>query len=256
MNRIEVLFTAKKKNILSVYFTAGFPHLDSVEEIILSLEKNGADMIETGIPFSDPLADGPVIQETSRTALGNGMSISNLFSQIRNIREKTNIPLLLMGYLNPVLQYGFEKFCHEASLCGIDGLIIPDLPMDEFIRDYKEISLRHGITNIFLVTPDTSEERIREIDNNSSGFIYMVSSASTTGKTNEFSERHISYFRKIAELKLQNPVLAGFGIFNRKTREQASAHVNGVIIGSAYVKALSDGRSIEEATKNFFRSLL
>jgi tryptophan synthase alpha chain len=255
MNRLDQLFSTRKNNILSIYFTAGYPHLNSVEEIILILEKHGADMIEIGMPYSDPLADGPVIQETSSVALKNGMSIGNLFAQLKDIRKKTSIPLLLMGYINPVLQFGFGKFCSEASNAGIDGLIIPDLPAHEFEKDFRYIADANDLKNILLITPDTSIERIRQTDDLSSGFIYMVSSASITGKTGEFSDAQLEYFQRINVMKLKNPVMAGFGIHDRKTIENAFSYVNGAIIGSAYMRALRSGKSIEEATIKFFKSL-
>ena len=255
MNRIDNLFSTKKKNILSIYFTAGYPSLDSVENIIISLEKNGADMIEIGVPYSDPLADGPVIQETSKIAIANGMTMNNLFLQLKDIRKKVNIPLLLMGYLNPVVQYGFQRFCQSAADAGIDGLIIPDLPIQEYEREYMKIVTGHNLKFIFLITPDTSEERIRLIDALSTGFIYMVSSASTTGKTKSFNEEQISYFERIASMKLKNPVLAGFGIYNHETKEQVFGYVNGAIVGTAYLRALQSSDSIEEATAAFLNSL-
>ena len=252
MNRIEELFSTKNRNILSVYFTAGFPVLNSVEKIILLLENKGADMIEIGIPFSDPLADGPAIQESGRVALENGISVKNIFLQIRDIRKKTQIPLLLMSYLNPPLQYGFENFCRDAAINGIDGLIIPDLPEKEFMQEYKQYMDKYGLLNIFLITPDTSPERIRKIDKMSRGFIYMVSSASTTGKTNDISYGQAEYFKSIAGMNLMNPVLAGFGIYDGKTREKAASFVNGVIVGSAYIRALNQGLTIENSTNEFF----
>jgi tryptophan synthase alpha chain len=255
MNRIDNLFSTKKEKILSVYFTAGYPTLNSVEEIILLLEKNGADMIEIGIPYSDPLADGPVIQETGKIAIENGMTIKNLFSQLQNIRKKTSVPLLLMGYFNPVLQFGFQNFCESAAGAGIDGLIIPDLPMKEYERQFKQIVTANNLKNIFLITPDTSDERIRQIDSVSSGFIYMVSSASTTGKTKSFSEEQLGYFKRIASMKLKNPAIAGFGIYNRETKEQVFRYVNGAIVGSAYMRALKDTDSLEKSTAGFFVSL-
>jgi len=256
MNRIDNLFSIKKKNILSIYFTAGYPSLNSVEEIILLLEKNGADMIEIGIPYSDPLADGPVIQETSKIAIANGMTMNKLFVQLKEIRKKINIPLLLMGYLNPVIQYGFQRFCQDASDAGIDGLIIPDLPIQEYEREYMKIVTEHNLKNIFLITPDTSVERIRLIDSLSTGFIYMVSSASTTGKTKSFSGEQLSYFKKIAAMRLQNPVLAGFGIYNRETKDQVFGYVNGAIVGTAYLRALQSSDSIEESTARFLNSII
>jgi tryptophan synthase alpha chain len=255
MNRLDQLFIDKKNNILSIYFTAGYPFLNSVEEIILLLEKKGADMIEIGMPYSDPMADGPVIQETSTVALKNGMSIRNLFDQLKDIRKKTSIPLLLMGYINPVLQFGFNNFCKEASIAGIYGLIIHDLPAHEFEKDFRYIAEANNLKNILLITPDTSAERIKQTDILSSGFIYMVSSASITGKTGGFSESQIDYFKRIKAMKLKNPVMAGFGIHDRKTIENAFSYVNGAIIGSAYMRALMSGYSIEEATEQFFKSL-
>jgi len=250
------LFSTKKKNILSIYFTAGYPSLDSMEKIILSLENNGADIIEIGIPYSDPLADGPVIQETSKIAIVNGMTINNLFLQLKDIREEVNIPLLLMGYLNPVMQYGFQRFCQSAADAGIDGLIIPDLPIEEYEREYMKIVSENNLKFIFLITPDTSEERIRRIDAVSTGFIYMVSSASTTGKTKSFNEVQLSYFKRIASMKLKNPALAGFGIYNRETKEQVFGYVNGAIVGTAYLRALQSSDSIEESTAGFLKSII
>jgi tryptophan synthase alpha chain len=255
MNRIDNLFLTKKDKILSVYFTAGFPSLNTVEEIILLLEKNGADMIEIGIPYSDPLADGPVIQETGKIAIENGMTIKNLFKQLNNIRKKTSIPLLLMGYMNPVLQFGFVPFCKIAAETGIDGLIIPDLPMQEYEMEYRKTATENNLKNIFLITPDTSEERIRKIDALSTGFIYMVSSASTTGKTKSFSDDQLKYFKRVASMKLKNPALAGFGIHNRETKEQVFRYVNGAIVGSAYMRALQSSDSLNSATTLFFDSL-
>lgn len=255
MNRIDALFGKKRKNVLSVYFTAGYPSLNSVEEIILNLEKYGADMIEIGIPYSDPLADGPVIQEAGKMAIMNGMTIASLFSQLRGIREKSSVPLLLMGYINPVLKFGIERFCLEAAAAGIDGLIIPDLPAEEFIKDFKIHVEAAGMKFIFLITPDTTDERIIKTDELSTGFIYLVSSASTTGKTQAFSESQEDYFRRIANMPLRNPVLAGFGIHSRETRKQASEYVSGVIVGSAYIRALQNGESIGETTRNFLAGL-
>jgi tryptophan synthase alpha chain len=255
MNRIDNLFRTKKKKILSVYFTAGYPTLNSVEEIIMVLEKHGADMIEIGIPYSDPLADGPVIQETSKIAIENGMTMKNLFSQLQNIRKKTSVPLLLMGYLNPVLQFGFLDFCKSAADAGIDGLIIPDLPMKEYEREYSKIVKQYNLKNIFLVTPDTSGKRIRQIDDLSTGFIYMVSSASTTGKTRSFSQEQLGYFKRIESMKLKNPAMAGFGIYNHETKEQVFRYVNGAIVGSAYMRAIKNCNSLEESTADFFNSL-
>lgn len=255
MNRIDNLFRTKKEKILSVYFTAGYPTLNSVEKLILLLEKNGADMIEIGIPYSDPLADGPVIQETSKVAISKGMTLNNLFLQLLNIREKTTIPLLLMGYLNPIIQFGFTRFCQHASKVGIDGFIIPDLPHGEYRREYLDMVTKYNLSNIFLITPDTSDERIRKTDDLSNGFIYMVSSASTTGSTGNFDEKQLEYFKKISSMKLKNPTMVGFGIHSHDTLEQVFGNGHGAIVGSAYLRTLKSNNSIEEATEIFFKSL-
>jgi tryptophan synthase alpha chain len=253
MNRIDLLFKVKKNNILSVFFTAGYPTLNSTEKIILLLKKNNVDMIELGIPYSDPLADGPVIQETGKKALENGMSLKTLFTQLKDIRKKTAVPLLLMGYLNPVLQFGFEKFCTVAEEVGIDGLIIPDLPLPEYENKYKEVIGVHNLKIIFLITPDTSEERIRKIDELSTGFIYLVSSASTTGKMNLFSSSQLNYFKRIESMKLKNPIMVGFGIHNRETLAQVYSFSNGAIIGSAFMRELQRCISVEKGIEEFFK---
>ena len=248
MNRINKLFSAKKENIFSVYFTAGYPNLNDTVEIIRQLAQHGVDMIEIGIPFSDPLADGPVIQNSSRIALQNGMSQKLLFEQLKDIRQITDIPLIFMGYVNPILQFGFEQFCSRAKEIGIDGFIIPDLPMDEYLREFKPVADRYGLENILLITPETPEKRIRMIDENSNGFIYMVSSASTTGVQNSFSQEKEHYFERIKNMNLKNPTLVGFGISNKETFESACRHSSGAIIGSAFVKLLG-GNSIGKAVE-------
>jgi len=253
MNRIDKLFQSKKNKILSVYFTAGYPTLDSVEKIILLLEKKGVDMIELGIPYSDPLADGPVIQETSTIAIANGMTLNHLLKQLKDIRKKTSLPILLMGYFNPILQYGFDRFCQKAEEVGVDGLIIPDLPLSEYENQYKKIIDVYNLKTIFLITPDTSMQRIRQIDDLSSGFIYMVSSTSTTGKTKLFDDDQINYFARISSMKLNNPIMAGFGIHNRETLEQVHSYCNGAIVGSAFMRALQKSQSIEDGVKEFFK---
>lgn len=255
MNRIDELFRIKQKNILSVYFTAGYPSLESTREIIRSLDRNGADLIEIGMPFSDPLADGPVIQQTGNEALLNGMTISLLFNQLATIREKTNIPLILMGYLNPVLQFGFANFCTFAEKCGIDGLIIPDLPPEEYAGYRHEIEMR-DLRMIFLITPDTPDKRIRFIDSQSSGFLYLVSSKATTGNVEKFGTTQVAYFKKISSMGLKNPLLAGFGIHDRQTKDQVFDHLNGAVIGSAYLRALQKDSTIEKATNEFLSGLL
>ncbi|MDR1678219.1 MAG: tryptophan synthase subunit alpha [Prevotellaceae bacterium] len=255
MNRINKLFAAKKANILSVYFTAGYPKLDDTVEVIRQLAAHGVDMIEIGIPFSDPLADGQVIQNSSRIALENGMSQHLLFEQLKNIREITDIPLILMGYVNPVLQFGFDEFCRQAQAIGIDGFIIPDLPMAEYLREFKPVADRYGLENILLITPETPEERIRLIDRHSNGFIYMVSSASTTGMQSSFSNEKELYFKRIEDMKLKNPTLVGFGISNRETFESACRYSSGAIVGSAFVKALGESESIEKAVEKLIEDL-
>lgn len=254
-NRIQQLFAQKPKGLLSVYFTAGFPNLEDTVPIILELEKNGVDLIEIGMPFSDPLADGPTIQQSSEVAIRNGMTIPKLFEQLKDIRQHTQIPLVLMGYLNPVMQYGVERFCQKASELGIDGLILPDLPLSDYVREYKEIFDANGLTNIFLITPQTPEQRIREIDAHSNGFIYMVSSASVTGSTNGQAVVNTGYFERIAGLTLRNPGIIGFGIHDRDTFAQACNHASGAIIGSAFIKALSQEGSLQHNIQAFIQRI-
>ena len=239
MNRILNKLNEDKK-LLSIYFTAGFPNLNDTIEIIQSLEKAGVDMIEIGLPFSDPLADGPTIQVSSTKALKNGMNTQLLFDQLKNIRKTVSIPLLIMGYFNPILQYGVEAFCENCSKVGIDGLIIPDLPVDVFTEDYQTTFEKYGLLNVFLITPQTSIERINFIDSVSKGFIYMVSSASTTGAKTGFSEEQLAYFKRISAMNLKNPQIVGFGISNSETFQQATKFSKGAIIGSAFIKHLSE----------------
>ncbi|HEY6162480.1 MAG TPA: tryptophan synthase subunit alpha [Bacteroidia bacterium] len=238
MNKVQQLFTKGKGNILSVYFTAGFPALEDTVPVLEHLVNAGVDMIEIGIPFSDPLADGPVIQQSSERALENGMSLKKLFGQLKD--HKSKAPLLLMGYLNPVLQFGAENFCREAQACGISGVIIPDLPMQEYQEEYKTLFEKYGLVNVFLITPQTSAERIRFIDEHSNGFIYLVSSASTTGVKSGISEEQERYFARVKNMKLKNPLMIGFGISDKKGFEKACAHANGAIIGSAFIKMLNE----------------
>jgi len=237
VNRINQKLLEDKK-LLSIYFTAGYPSLDHTVSIIQMLEQSGVDMIEIGLPFSDPLADGPTIQESSTQALKNGMHSELLFEQLRNIRETVSIPLIMMGYFNPILQYGVEAFCKKCQDIGIDGLIIPDLPVDVYNEQYKSIFESYGIINMFLITPQTSDERIRFIDSISNGFIYMVSSASTTGAKEGFGDEQLAYFKRIGGMKLNNPQIVGFGISNEHTFKQATTHAKGAIIGSAFIKHL------------------
>lgn len=238
MNRIDKLFREKTTNILSVYFTAGYPNLDSTAGIIKALSNSGADMIEIGMPFSDPIADGPVIQQSNQKALQNGISLKLLFQQLSDIRDEVGIPLLLMGYLNPVMQFGIEKFCAQCERIGIDGVILPDLPPRIYMEEYLNIFDKYNLYNILLITPQSSKERIAYIDKISRGFIYMVSSSSVTGSREGFSNDQMSYFKRVSEMKLANPCLIGFGISNHKTFVDAGKFARGGIIGSAFVKIL------------------
>lgn len=256
MNRIDQLFQDKKNNILSVYFTAGFPEPESTIEILEQLQTSGVDMVEIGMPFSDPLADGPVIQESSTIALKGGMSIKKLFSQLENIRESVKMPLILMGYLNPVLQFGVEKFCQSCKEIGIDGIILPDLPVDEFQKNYQQYFEAAGLRLIFLITPQTSNERIRLIDSISKGFIYMVSSASTTGAKTAIADKQIEYFERIKAMNLQNPLVIGFGISNKETFERACNYANGAIIGSAFIKALGGEGALKAKINTFVKAIM
>lgn len=256
MSRIQQLFQQKgNKKVLNIYCTAGYPQLDSTVPVMQALQQHGADLIELGIPYSDPLADGPVIQASSSQALQNGMSIATLFQQLSNFRNLITVPVVLMGYVNPVMQYGFERFCADAAAAGIDGLILPDLPIHEFQTEYGAIIKKQGLDFIFLVTPETSEERIRKIDELSTGFIYAVSSSSTTGGDKDFSATE-DYLKKLQELQLKNPVLVGFGVKDRESFAAASRYTNGAIIGSAYIKALQGAGDINEKTKAFLNNIV
>ncbi|MCP2045007.1 tryptophan synthase subunit alpha [Pontibacter sp. HSC-36F09] len=254
-NRVQQLYAQKPKGLLSVYFTAGFPNLEDTVPIILELEKNGVDLIEIGMPFSDPLADGPTIQQSSEVAIRNGMTIPKLFAQLQDIRQHTQIPLVLMGYLNPVMQYGVERFLQKASELGIDGLILPDLPLSDYVREYKVVFERYKLSNIFLITPQTPERRIREIDTHTNGFIYMVSSASVTGGTSGQSVVNTTYFERVKGMGLRNPGIIGFGIHNQETFAQACHHASGAIIGSAFIKALAKEGSLSENIRTFIQSI-
>lgn len=254
MSRLQDLFRKKNNNILNVYCTAGYPQLNSTIEVMKALQENGIDIIELGMPYSDPLADGPVIQQSSSVALANGMTIKKLFEQLKDLRREISIPVLLMGYMNPILQYGFEKFCADAAAVGIDGLILPDLPEHEFETEYGPIVKKHGLDFVFLVTPETSEARVKKLDQLSSGFLYAVSSSSTTGKEKNMQDV-TGYLLKLKELKLNNPVLVGFGIKDKTTFTEACANANGAIIGTAYIKALANGGNIGDITKEFLQSI-
>lgn len=238
MNRIQQKLQENKK-LLSIYFTAGFPQLNDTVTILKELQDSGVDMIEIGLPFSDPLADGPTIQDSSTKALKNGMTTEKLFEQLKDIRKEIHLPLIIMGYFNPMMQYGVEKFCKACQQLGIDGLIIPDLPVDVYHEQYKEIFDRYGLLNMFLITPQTSTERIKYIDDVSGGFIYMVSSASVTGAKNTFGNVQEEYFKRVASLDLNAARIVGFGISNKETFQQATNHAKGAIIGSAFIKTLA-----------------
>jgi tryptophan synthase alpha chain len=254
MKRIESLFKKKSNKILNVYCTAGYPQLNSTIEVMKALQENGADIIELGMPYSDPLADGPVIQQSSSIALLNGMSIRKLFEQLKDFRKVVTVPVVLMGYMNPVLQYGFEKFCAEAAAVGVDGLILPDLPEHEFETEYGPIIKKHGLDFIFLVTPETSEERIKKLDELTSGFLYAVSSSSTTGSDKKMTDVK-RYLQRLKSKNLRNPILVGFGIKDRSTFETACANANGAIIGTAYIKALAGPGNVTDITRKFLDSV-
>lgn len=247
MNRINQLFNSDKKDLLSIYFCAGTPTLEGTANVIRTLERHGVSMIEIGIPFSDPMADGIVIQNAATRALRNSMSLRILFEQLRDIRKEVHIPLVLMGYLNPIMQFGFEDFCRRCIECGIDGVIIPDLPFRDYQEHYRPIAERYGIKVIMLITPETSEERVREIDANTDGFIYMVSSAATTGAQQDFDAQKRAYFKKIDEMKLRNPRMVGFGISNKATFRAACDNARGGIIGSRFVTLLEEQKDPEKA---------
>ena len=262
MSRIKDLFNRKQNKVLSVYCTAGFPKLDDTFIVMKALQENGADMIELGMPYSDPLADGPVIQYSSTVALQNGMTIQKLFEQLKGFRRSSvaggigeAIPVLLMGYLNPILQYGFEKFCADAASIGIDGLTLPDLPEYEYETQYGAIVNEYGLDFVFLVTPETTDERVRRLDKLSNGFLYAVSSSSTTGKDKSMAGVK-TYLKKIKRLKLKNPVMVGFGIKDKETFEAACEIANGAIIGTAFIKALQNSPDIGGGTEKFLGAIL
>lgn len=253
MNRITDLFEKKKDPILSIFYTAGFPKLNDTVTILKSLEANGVDLVELGMPYSDPVADGETIQASNQKALENGMSVALLFEQLQNIRnEGLRIPIILMGYFNPVFQFGVEEFCKKCQEVGVDGLILPDLPFEEYQLNYKEVFQKYGLLNIFLITPQTSNDRIKEIDNGSEGFIYMVSSASVTGATSGVSTNMEAYFERINQLNLRNPRLIGFGIKDKESFEKSTKHASGAIIGSQFVRVLENSQGhLEEGIKEF-----
>lgn len=261
MSRIQELFNRKKDHVLNIYCTAGYPKLNSTLTVMQALQDNGADLIELGMPYSDPLADGPVIQASSTVALANGMTIQTLFEQLKGMRDagdkagKIMVPVILMGYMNPVLQYGFERFCADAAAAGVDGLILPDLPEYEFETEYGAIIKKHGLDFIFLVTPETSAERIKRLDALSTGFLYAVSSSSTTGKDKDMGNVS-AYLQKLQEMKLKNPVLVGFGIKDKASFEAACQHAQGAIIGTAFIKALEGQEDVPGTVQQFLNKVL
>ncbi len=255
MNRIDKLFATKAKGILSVYYPAGFPNLDDTMPILKELESQGIDMVELGVPFSDPMADGVVIQQASTKALSNGMTLKKLFSQIENMRADITIPVLLMGYLNPIMHFGFEAFCSECQRVGVDGVIIPDLPFKEYIADFKEVALRYNIKVVMFISPETSKERINLIDTHASGFIYMVSSAGTTGARGSLVGSSDGYFERVESMELKHPRLIGFGISSKQTFDDAVKASHGAIIGSHFVKLLESSASPKEAVAQLLQDI-
>lgn len=254
-NRLSVLFSATKGHLLNVYFTAGFPELNDTTKILQTLQEAGADIVEIGMPYSDPLADGPTIQQSNTVALRNGMSIKKLFEQLAEVRNTITSPIILMGYLNPVLQYGFEKFCADAARVGVDGLILPDMPLPEYEAEYRPILERYNLSAIFLITPQTSAVRIRQIDALTNSFIYMVSTASTTGNTVAGTDNQLAYFERIRQMNLKNPKLIGFGIADRKSFDLACRYAEGAIIGSAFIKVIQQPVGLHENIKRFIRDI-
>lgn len=251
VNKLQSLFSGEAKDLLSVYFTAGYPKPGETVKIAAELEKAGVDFLEIGFPYSDPLADGPVIQHSSQVAIESGMTLHVLFQELKKLRESVSIPVLLMGYINPVLQYGLDRFCADAAACGVDGFILPDLPMAEYEMLYKKQLDTHGLSNVFLITPQTSDERIRRIDAMSTSFIYMLSSAATTGKNLDLSDRTEAYFSRINAMKLRHPVIIGFGISNHERYQKACTYARGAIVGSAFVKFLGETENYTDKIGEF-----
>ena len=256
MNRLQQLFERKRENILNIYFTAGYPNLNDTKTIFLALEKAGVDLIELGMPYSDPLADGPTIQQSGQVALKNGMTLSILFDQIKSIREESNLPLVLMGYFNQVMQYGEAAFFNKCKEVGVDGLILPDLPLEIYESEYQSVIEENELQISFLITPQTSMERIRKIDALSTGFVYMVSSNSITGTKSGISDQQIKYFERINAMDLKNPKLIGFGISDHETFSTACKFANGAIIGSAFIKKLAQSKDLEKACSQFVNGIL
>lgn len=255
MNRIHYLFNTKQDRVLSIYFTAGFPKLEDTIPVMEAIEAGGADIIEIGIPYSDPIADGPTIQDSNMIALENGMSMKKLFDQLKGFRAKVHLPVVLMGYLNPIMQFGMEEFCKKCKEVGVDGLIVPDLPMQQYLDEYKSLFDSYGLVNTFLISPQTSEKRIREIDENTDGFIYMVSSHSITGAKADISEEQIAYFERVKAMNLKNPRLIGFGISDAQTFTTASQYSNGAIIGSAFIKKIKDAQDLSQDIQAYLRAV-
>jgi len=255
MNRIHYLFTTQQDRVLSIYFTAGFPKLEDTIPVMEAIQAGGADIIEIGIPYSDPIADGPTIQDSNMIALENGMSMKKLFEQLKGFRAKIHLPVVLMGYLNPIIQFGMEEFCKKCKEVGIDGLIVPDLPMQQYLDEYKILFDSYGLVNTFLISPQTSEKRIREIDENTDGFIYMVSSHSITGAKADISEEQIAYFERVKAMNLKNPRLIGFGISDAQTFSTASQYSNGAIIGSAFIKTVKNSQNLSQDIQDYLRSV-
>ena len=256
MNRIDKLFQTKKERVLSIYFTAGFPKLYDTITIMQAIESAGADIIEVGVPYSDPIADGPTIQDSNQIALDNGMSLKKLFEQLQEMRQFVSLPVVLMGYLNPIIQYGMEAFCKKCQEIGVDGLILPDLPMQQYLDEFKEIFDMYDLRNTFLISPQTSEKRIREIDTHSNGFIYMLSAHSITGARTGISEEQIAYFKRVEAMNLKNPRLIGFGISDSETFSTASKYGNGAIIGSAFIKKIKDSQDLKSDIESYIQSVI
>lgn len=254
MNQINELFNSRSGNIFSVYFTAGYPTLTDTIPILQGLIRHGADLIEIGMPYSDPVADGPVIERCSAQALKNGMSIARLFEQLRNFKPEKPVPLVLMGYLNPVMQYGYERFCADAKACGVSGLILPDLPIEEYERELKPHMEKHGLHFIFLITPETPEDRIRHIDLISTGFIYAVSSSSVTGRETDEHKKE-GYMQRLQSYELKNPLMVGFGIRDHKTFAQACRYTRGGITGTVFMNAISENKNLDEAIATFIQNM-
>lgn len=256
MNRIHYLFNNKQERVLSIYFTAGFPHLEDTIPVMEAIQAGGADIIEIGVPYSDPIADGPTIQDSNKIALENGMSMKKLFEQLKGFRAKIHIPVVLMGYLNPIIQFGMEDFCKKCKEVGIDGLIVPDLPMQQYLDEFKSLFEEYGLVNTFLISPQTSEKRIREIDENTDGFIYMVSSHSITGAKSGISEEQITYFKRVQDMNLKNPRLIGFGISDAETFTTASSYSHGAIIGSAFIKKIKESQNQSQDIQDYIKAVI